>query len=111
MFSFGWSEIALTVVVVIIVVGPKEIPNLLRQLRHISKFIKKTSIEFKKSLNEVAKENNLQDIKKSVSEIKNIKKDLDPKNVFKDEISSINHTIKSFEEDVVDNKTKNKKTD
>jgi len=109
MFSFGWSEIALTVVVVIIVVGPKEIPNLLRQLGNISKSIKKISIEFKQSLNALAKENDLQDIKKSVSEIKNIKKDLDPKKVFKDEISSINHTIKSLEEDIVDTKTKDKK--
>ena len=32
MLSFGWSEIALVVVVVVIVVGPKELPNLLRQL-------------------------------------------------------------------------------
>ena len=30
MFSFGWSELALTAVIVIIVVGPKEIPNLLK---------------------------------------------------------------------------------
>ena len=29
MLSFGWSEIALSIIVVIIVVGPKEIPNLL----------------------------------------------------------------------------------
>ena len=50
MFSFGWSEIALIVVVIIIVVGPKEIPNLLKQLGSFSKTIKKTSREFKKSL-------------------------------------------------------------
>ena len=41
MLSFGWSEIALIVVVVIIVVGPKEIPNLLKQLGSFSKSIKK----------------------------------------------------------------------
>ena len=43
MFSFGWSEIALTVIVVIIVVGPKEIPNLLKQIGSFSKSLKKNS--------------------------------------------------------------------
>ena len=37
MLSFGLSEILLTVVVVIIVVGPKELPNLLKQLGSFSK--------------------------------------------------------------------------
>ena len=50
MFSFGWSEIALTIIIVVIVVGPKEIPNLLRQLGSFSKSIKKISREFKSSL-------------------------------------------------------------
>ena len=45
MFSFGWSEIALTLIVVVIVVGPKEIPNLLRQIGSFSKSIKKISRE------------------------------------------------------------------
>ena len=52
MFSFGWSEIALTVIIIVIVVGPKEIPNLLKQIGSFSKSIKKISREFKKSLND-----------------------------------------------------------
>ena len=62
MFSFGWSEIALTLIIVVIVVGPKEIPNLLRQIGSFSKSIKKISREFKKSLNEIADESDLKDV-------------------------------------------------
>ena len=51
---FGWSEIILTLVVVVVIIGPKEIPNLLKQLGSLSKSIKKVSREFKKSLNELA---------------------------------------------------------
>ena len=68
MFSFGWSEIALIVIVVIIVVGPKEIPNLLKQLGSFSKSLKKISRDFKKSLNELAEENELKGLKNSISE-------------------------------------------
>ena len=75
MFSFGWSEIALTVIIIVIVVGPKEIPNLLKQIGSFSKSIKKISREFKKSLNDIAEESDLKDVKDSISEIKN--KDLE----------------------------------
>ena len=78
MFSFGWSEIALTAIIVIIVVGPKEIPNLLKQIGSFSKSIKKISREFKKSLNDIAEESDLKDVKDQISEIKNIKAAVKP---------------------------------
>ena len=68
MFSFGWSEIALTVIIIVIVVGPKEIPNLLKQIGSFSKSIKKISREFKKSLNDIAEESDLKEVKDSISE-------------------------------------------
>ena len=40
MFSFGWSELTLTAIIVIIVIGPKEIPNLLKQIGSFSKSLK-----------------------------------------------------------------------
>tara|TARA_B100000700_G_C14813834_1_gene746497 strand:- start:533 stop:865 length:333 start_codon:yes stop_codon:yes gene_type:complete len=100
MFSFGWSEIALTVIIVIIVVGPKEIPNLLRQIGSFSKSFKKITREFKKSLNEIAEEGDFKDVKKSISEIKNIKDDIDPTKEIKKEIDSIKDTSKVFENDI-----------
>jgi len=100
MFSFGWSEIALTVVVIVIVVGPKEIPNLLKQLGSFSKSIKKITREFKKSLNDLAEESDLKDVKNSISEIKNIKKDLDQTNVIKEELNTIKDTANVFEKEI-----------
>ena len=102
MFSFGWSEIALTVIVVIIVVGPKEIPNLLRQIGSFSKSIKKVSREFKKSLNDIANESDLKDVKNSISEIKNIKDDLDPSKHINTELNSIKETANVFEKEIKD---------
>ena len=92
MFSFGWSEIALTLVIIIIVVGPKEIPNLLRQIGSFSKSIKKISREFKKSLSEIAEEGDIKEIKKSISEVKDLSKDIDPTKEIKSNIDSITDT-------------------
>ena len=100
MFSFGWSEIALTLIIIVIVVGPKEIPNLLKQIGYFSKSIKKISREFKKSLNDIAEESDIKDIKNSISEIKNIKEDLDPSNQIKQEFDSIKDTKKYFENEI-----------
>ena len=102
MFSFGWSEIALTVIIIVIVVGPKEIPNLLKQIGSFSKSIKKISREFKKSLNDIAEESDLKDVKDSISEIKNIKNDLDPTQEINKEFASIKDTAKVFEKEIND---------
>ena len=99
MLSFGWSEIALVIVVVIIVVGPKEIPNLLRQLGSLSKSLKKASRQFKNSLNDLAEEGDIKEIKNSINSLSEVKKKLDPTNELKEEISSIKETI-SFKEEI-----------
>ena len=111
MFSFGWSEIALTVIIVIIVVGPKEIPNLLKQIGSFSKSLKKISRDFKNSLNELAEENDLKDVKKSILDLKNIKKDLDPTVDFKKEINSIKNTVGSLDKEIKEINSKEKNTD
>ena len=110
MFSFGWSEIALIVIVVIIIVGPKEIPNLLKQIGTFSKSLKKISRDFKSSLNELAEENDLKDVKKSISELQSMKKDLDPSVDFKKEINSIKETVGSLDKDIQEINSKDKNT-
>ena len=109
MFSFGWGEILLILVVVIIVVGPKDIPKFLRQIGNLSKSIKKISREFKSSLNQIAEETDLKDVKNSITDVTNINKDLDIKSNLKNEIKTIKETISSVEEDVSNiNKSKEK---
>ena len=100
MLTFGWSEIALTLVVVVIVVGPKEIPNLLKQLGSFSKLLKKITRDFKKSLNNLTEEGDLKDIKKSFSEIQNLKEDINIKKDLDNEINSIKDTVKFTDKEI-----------
>ena len=93
MLSFGLSEIALTAVIIIIVVGPKEIPNLLKQLGSFSKSFKKITRDFKRSLSDLAEEGDLKDIKKSLSDIKDLKDDFNIKKNLDNEINSIKDTV------------------
>ena len=102
MFSFGWSELALTAIIIIIVVGPKEIPNLLKKIGSFTKSLKKISREFKSSLNEITNEGDLKEVKKSIKDLKSIKNELDPTNEIKDEVNSIKKTANIFEKEITE---------
>jgi len=106
MLSFGWSEIALTVIVLIIVVGPKEIPNLLRQLGSFSKSLRKASRQFKNSLNDLTEESDLKDVKKSISDISKIRDSVDPTKELKNEIKNIKETVSFTSNEISDINTK-----
>ena len=86
MLTFGWGEILLLVGVIIVVVGPKDLPKLIRQFASFSKSIKKLSREFKTSLNDIADHDDFKEVKTSINEVNKIKDDLNIKDQFKDEI-------------------------
>lgn len=66
MFDIGWSEMLLMVVIAIVVVGPKELPTLMRTVgRWIAK-AKQMSREFQHNLEIVADEAQLKDIQKDL---------------------------------------------
>ena len=102
MLSFGWGEILLVLVVVIVVVGPKDLPKLIKQFSKFTKSIKKLSREFKSSLNEIANQEEFKEINKSIMEAKNIKDDLNIKDKFKSEVKSLKETTDIIEKEVKD---------
>ena len=102
MLSFGFSEIALVVVIIIIVIGPKDIPKLLKQLGNLSKSLKNASRQFKSSINELSEEEDLKDIKKSISAISDIKKNFDPTKELKEELNIIKDTVAFTDKEIKD---------
>ena len=102
MLTFGWGEILLVLVVVIIVVGPKDLPKLIKQFSTFAKSLKKLSREFKYSLNEIADQEEFKEINKTIMEAKNIKDDLNIKDKFKSEAKSLKETANIIEKEVKD---------
>jgi sec-independent protein translocase protein TatB len=85
MFDIGWSEILVIAVVAIIVVGPKELPRMLRTFGRTMGTVRRTANDFKRqfdeALREAEREVDLEDTRKSLKSIGNpiadIKKTLD----------------------------------
>ena len=89
MLTFGWGEILLVVGVVIVVVGPKDLPKLIKQFSLFTRSTKKLSREFKKSLNDIAEHEDFKEVKTSINEINKIKEDLNIEGQLKSETQSI----------------------
>ena len=100
MFSFGWGEIFLIVIIVVVVIGPKDLPKFIKQIGQLSKNIKKISNEFKSSLNEMAEETELKEISKSIKEVKKIKDGINIKKNFENEINTVKETIDLAEKEI-----------
>ena len=109
MFTFGWGEIFLLIIVVVVFIGPKELPNFIKQISFL-KNIKKISREFTYSLKELSDQEEFKDVKKTISDAKNLKEDFDIKKNLENEINSIKETSSLIEKDV-DNINKKKTQD
>lgn len=68
MLDVGWQELFLIAVITIIVVGPKEIPRVLRTVTLWVRKVKDMAREFQSSIDDIAREAELDDIKKQLAE-------------------------------------------
>ena len=67
-FGIGTSELLILVMVALIVVGPKELPGLLRTIGRMVGKVKALASEFQGHLDDLAKESGVDDVKKKVQE-------------------------------------------
>ena len=70
MFSLGWMEISIILIIIVIVVGPKEIPTVIKFLKSITSGLGKLSKEFKSTVNEISHIEEVKDIKKEILDTK-----------------------------------------
>lgn len=64
MFDIGWQELALTGVVALVVLGPDELPGLLRTAGRLLRKARQIANEFRTSLDELAEEAELEEFRK-----------------------------------------------
>lgn len=70
MFDFGWQEFMMIAFVLVLVVGPKDLPKVLRSFSKITGQARSVAREFTKSLEEVAGEADVKGVKQMVADIK-----------------------------------------
>ncbi|TGQ41969.1 Sec-independent protein translocase protein TatB [Mesorhizobium sp. M00.F.Ca.ET.216.01.1.1] len=72
MFEVGWTEMLVIAIVMIVVVGPKDLPNMLRTFGRTTAKLRTMAADFQKQFNEALKEAELDDVKKSVDSLRSL---------------------------------------
>ena len=70
MFSLGWMEISIILIITIVIVGPKEIPTVIKFVKTITSNLRKISREFSSTVDEITHIQEVKDIKKEILDTK-----------------------------------------
>ena len=70
MFSLGWMEISIILIITIVIVGPKEIPTVIKFIKKLTSNLRKVSKEFSSTIDEITHIQEVKDIKKEILETK-----------------------------------------
>ena len=81
MFDIGWSELLVVGLVALIVVGPKELPGMMKRIGQMIRKAKNTASNFQRQFEDAMDEGELGELKSSV---KGIRDDLDPNKIMGD---------------------------
>lgn len=101
MFELGWSEMAVVAFLALIVVGPKDLPRLLRTIGQYVRRMRSMAADFQHTFEDMAHELDLEDARKAYRDVKsfNVEKHLDPDGEVKDSASSVKKIQRELEED------------
>jgi sec-independent protein translocase protein TatB len=69
MFDIGWTELVLIGVVALIVIGPKDLPEMFRTLGRFTAKLRSMSREFQRAMETAAKDSGVKDVAKDIKSI------------------------------------------
>lgn len=69
MFDIAWSEMALIAAVALVVIGPKELPRVLRQFGLWMRKLRLLAGEFQRNLDDMVREAELDDVKRQIERV------------------------------------------
>ena len=94
MLDIGGWEFLVVAFVLLMVVGPKELPNMLRGFTRAVRRIRSMASEFTRGIEDLASDNELGDLKSTIADVKSgnldrIADKIDPEGELKDSVSDI----------------------
>lgn len=80
LFDLGWSELLVIAVVLVVVVGPKDLPGMLRTFGRVTRQMRAMAGDFRRQFDDALKEAELDDVRKGIDDVRS----LDPRNAIRD---------------------------
>lgn len=76
MFDIGWSELLVIGVVAIIVVGPKELPRLMRTFGHYMGKVRHMAADFQRQFEDAVRDSEIDEVRKAMQDVQTTASDL-----------------------------------
>ncbi|MGR6465714.1 Sec-independent protein translocase protein TatB [Rhizobium sp. PAMB 3182] len=96
MLDIGWTELLVIAVVLIVVVGPKDLPPMLRAFGKMTSKLRGMAGEFRQQFDEALKEADMEDVGKAVRDLKS----LNPANTIREAMSPLRDAGNSIRSDL-----------
>jgi sec-independent protein translocase protein TatB len=96
MLDIGWTELLVVAVILIVVVGPKDLPPMIRAFGKMTKRLRQTAGEFRSQFDEALREAELDDLKNSVNDIRS----LNPANTIRETLNPLRQMGQEIKSDL-----------
>ncbi|MEB2843760.1 twin-arginine translocase subunit TatB [Rhizobiales bacterium RZME27] len=96
MLDIGWTELLVIAIVLIVVVGPKDLPPMLRAFGKMTSNLRKMAGDFRTQFDEALREADMDDVRKTISDAKS----LNPANALRDAINPLRQMGQEIREDL-----------
>ena len=96
MFDISWSEFLLIGVVALIVIGPKELPGVMRTLGQWTRKVRSMAAEFQNQFQEAMREAEMADLKKQVDDMAQEVTNFDPLKDVRDDVESMGKDVEAL---------------
>jgi sec-independent protein translocase protein TatB len=93
MFDISWTEFLLIGIVALVVIGPKELPGVMRTIGQYTRKIRGMATEFQNQFQEAMREAEMADLKKQVDDMASDIKSYDPLKSVRDDIETAGKDI------------------
>ncbi|MEM5472675.1 Sec-independent protein translocase protein TatB [Hoeflea sp. AS60] len=96
MFDIGWPELLVVAIVLIVVVGPKDLPPMLRAFGRTTKKLRAMASEFRGQFDDALREAELDDVKKTFDSARK----LNPMQSIRDAVNPLKDTARDIKSDL-----------
>jgi len=94
--DFGWTELLVISIVLIVVIGPKDLPRILRGFGSTMSSVRRMAGDFRKQFDEALKEAELDDVRKLADDVRS----LDPRKQIKDALNPLSEPLEEIGRDI-----------
>ncbi|WP_052699928.1 Sec-independent protein translocase protein TatB [Martelella endophytica] len=96
MLDIGWTELLVVAIVLIVVVGPRELPHVLRTFGKTMTQFRRMASDFRSQMDDALKEADMEDVSAAMRDVRK----LNPANQLRDAMNPLRQTARDLQKDL-----------